>query len=95
MRRTLLALALLFFVGSVWAHGGYRYHPHYHGHVANYNWAVPAIVGGVVGYAIARPPAPVVVPPQIVEVPPAPIGYHYESILDARCNCYRTVLVAN
>ena len=26
---------------------------------------------------------------------PAPSGYHQENILDANCNCYKTVLVPN
>jgi hypothetical protein len=28
-----------------------------------------------------------------VGYPPAPVGYHYEQILDANCNCYRWVLI--
>lgn len=33
--------------------------------------------------------------PQAPMVYASPIGYHYQNILDANCNCYRTVLIAN
>lgn len=84
-----------------WHHGGghYVYRP-------GYGWVFPSIVGGVIGYEIAnRPPpatviiqqpAPVIVQPAPQVVPPAPlVGYHWEAILDANCNCYRTVMVQN
>jgi len=78
--------------------GGY-----YHG---GYNsWVAPAIIGGVVGYSIARPyyAQPVYVQPVYVQPQPQavyvqqpnPSNYHQENILDANCNCYRTVLVPN
>jgi hypothetical protein len=71
-------------------HGGPR-----HGY---YGWVAPLVIGGVVGYAITRPPQPVVIqnPPNVYYQPqPVPYGYHYENILDANCNCYRLVLVQN
>ena len=85
-----------------WRHGGghYVYRP-------GYGWVFPTVIGGVIGYEIARnyPPQTVVIQqqPQVVTVPPAPavvppaapIGYHWEAILDASCNCYRTVAVPN
>lgn len=76
------------------AHGNWN-HSHYHG---NQNWIAPVVIGGVLGYALAQPrtvyvqPAPVYYPPA---QPVAPYGYHYETIVDANCNCYRTVLVPN
>ena len=60
-------------------------------------WVAPALIGGAVVYAATRPaqpPSVVYVPnpnPQVL--PPPPMGYHYEQILDANCNCYRWVLV--
>lgn len=71
-------------------HHGY----HYHGGHATYNWVAPMVIGGVVTYALTRPQQP----PQVVyqqpqAMPPAPVGYRYEQILDANCNCYRWVLV--
>lgn len=81
-----------------WHHGGghYVYRP-------GFGWVVPAVVGGVIGYEIAQPRQPnvVVVQPQPVYPPPAapampqPAGYHWEALVDANCNCYRTVLVPN
>lgn len=98
-----LVVSILFVSSNVWAHGGYghgHHHRYNHYHSAgSYNWLFPAVVGGVIGYTIARPPVvvqqPIIVAPQVLEVPPAPLGYHYENVLDAHCNCYRTVLIAN
>jgi hypothetical protein len=85
-------------VASAEAHGYYGYRG---------GWVAPAIIGGVVGYSIARPyyyqpyyypPQPVVIqqPPVYIQQPnPAPSNYHQETIFDANCNCYRTVLVPN
>ena len=73
------------------------YHHHHRGYYNPYGWVAPLVIGGVVGYAITRP-QPVVIQqplqPSIYQ-PQAPYGYHYESILDANCNCYRLVLVQN
>ena len=97
-----LAIGLLALSTTAFAHGyGHGYwRPAPSG---GWHWVAPALIGGVIGYEMARPPIynpPVVVqqPPVVVvqqpqQLPPAPIGYHYETILDANCNCYRTVLV--
>ena len=92
MKKILFCLVLLVSsIGSAQAHGYYRN-----------GWVGPAILGGVIGYEMARPryyEQPVVVvqqPPVYVQQAPAvPYGYHYTQILDANCNCYRTVLVPN
>jgi hypothetical protein len=70
-------------------------HHHHRGYYNRYDWVAPLVIGGVVTYAITRPQQPIVMqqPPNIQ--PPAPLGYHYENILDANCNCYRLVLVQN
>ena len=103
MKRILIALTLTFTSTLALAHGYGPYHPwprpyHYH----CYDWVVPAIIGGAVVYGATHrplPPPPVLVqtpqPPTVVQVPVAPTGYHYETLLDAACNCYRTVLVPN
>lgn len=69
--------------------GPYRYHHH-----PMYGWVAPAVIGGVIGYAMTRPMPP---PPAVIAqtLPPAPVGYHYDQMLDAGCNCYRWVLIAN
>jgi len=64
----------------------------YHG-----GWVAPALAGAVVGAAIARPyyaPPVVYVQPSPTYIQqPYPAGYVQQTILDANCNCYRTVLV--
>ena len=109
MKQVLVALLLLIASTSVLAdrghrggYNGYNYNRGYN----NNNWVVPAIIGGaVVGglvYGATRPP-PVYQPPVQYYSPPVyvdptpqiPYGYRVEQILDASCNCYRTVLVPN
>ena len=71
------------------------YHHHHRGYYNPYGWVAPLVIGGAVGYEITKQPQTVVIqqsPPNIYQ-PPVPYGYHYESILDANCNCYRLVLV--
>jgi len=65
---------------------------HYHS-----GWVAPIVIGGAVGYALAGRPQTVVIqqPPNPYYQPQAPLGYHYENILDANCQCYRLVLVQN
>lgn len=64
MRKLILAAVLSSIGASAMAHGGYGPRPHYHHH-HGYNWVVPIVVGGAVGYAVARsynpPPAPPIV----------------------------------
>ena len=74
-------------------------HGHHHGYHNRYGWVAPLVIGGAVTYAITRPTQPTVVQQPPIVYPnyqqPAPLGYHYENILDANCNCYRLVLVQN
>jgi|TARA_R110000868_G_scaffold233789_2_gene487519 hypothetical protein len=94
MKKILVAAALVLASTVALANPYYGHgHRHYPRH-SHYDWVVPAIIGGAVVYGVihARPVPP---PPVVVQVPQAPMGYHYESILDANCNCYKTVLVPN
>jgi len=91
-----IILCLLLVAGTAHADG---YHHGYRGGYG-YGWMAPLVIGGAVGYAISQPRTVVVQPqPQVVYVPQpqvtTPYGYHYENILDANCNCYRTVLIPN
>lgn len=97
-----IALTSVLWQTPAWAqhhHHGYRAHPHRH--VGSGYWIAPAVIGGIVGYALAQPrtvytPPPVIYAPYpVVNMPPPPIGYHYENILDQNCNCYRVVLIPN
>ena len=100
MKKFIAILMLAFSIPALAQHHGHGirhhgYHRHYHhGH---YNWVAPLVIGGVVTYALTRPnpPEPVIVQQQPIPatLPPAPLGYHWEMILDAGCNCYRYVLV--
>ena len=85
MKRVLFCLLLLSFNVSadVQHHGG--------------NWVAPLIggivVGTIVGNTYSRPTPPsVYYPPNYGG---SPYGYHYESIYDAYCGCYKTVLAPN
>ena len=98
MKKLLIILAL-FVASAVQAqHRPFPNHHHHRHHPggSHWGWVVPAIVGGAVIYSVTRPstpPPPVVIYNPPASYPPAPVGYHYEQILDANCNCYRWVLI--
>lgn len=99
MKRLLIVglIGLTAFVAQAQGHHGYRGGHHHHGH-GGWKWVVPAVIGGAVVYAATRPPVVVQQPPVVVQPVPnyqAPFGYHWETVLDANCNCYRNVLVPN
>ena len=96
MRKLIAVLTLsLASVAHAGGHGQFGWRHHEGHHRDNYGWVAPLIVGGVVTYALTRPAQPVIVQQQPQPVYQAPVGYHYENILDANCNCYRLVLVQN
>jgi len=72
MQKGLIALLLLFSSSAFAQH----FHHHHHRHGGwHYNWIGPTIIGGVIGYEIARSqqPAPVIIqqqPPIIIQQPP-------------------------
>ena len=87
---------------------GYRGPVYYNNYGYNNNWVAPALAGAVVGGLVARsyyaPPPTYYYPPQVIytqpppvtyiqQANPAPTGYVQQQLLDANCNCYRTVLV--
>ena len=104
----LLTVSLLL-SSSVLADGRGRKHPQDHGynrgHNHNYNrgynnnWIAPALIGGaIVGsmiYGVTRPDPVYVTPDPVYVNPQIPYGFHYETIFDGNCNCYRQVLVQN
>lgn len=81
-----------------WNHGGGRYYYH-----PGYGWVVPAVIGGAIVYEVTRPPVYIQQAPMYIQPPlppaapiyPAPAGYHWEALVDAGCNCYKTVLIPN
>jgi hypothetical protein len=92
--QTLALVSLILVSGTSQANPN---HGRHHGYHSQSGWVAPLVIGGVLGYVITRPPQTVVIqqPSTSVYQPTVPYGYHYESILDANCNCYRLVLVQN
>lgn len=66
--KKILAVILLTVSAGAMAHGP---HGHWRHSGGNWNWVAPVIVGGVIGYELARPPAPqpVVIQQQPIIVP--------------------------
>ena len=106
MKKLLLALSLLAIVGSASAHGPYRafgwHGGYYHGgYGCGGCWVAPALIGGVVGYELARPETvvveqqPVIVQPPVSVVQQPPIGYHWQEMIDPATNTKKIVLVPN
>lgn len=100
MKKILLVITLLL-SSNVLAQHHYGHHGYYR-EPNRSSWVAPLLLGATAGYIMSRPTVIYNQPPMIYNPPPvtyvqpgAPIGYHYEQILDANCNCYRTVLVSN
>jgi hypothetical protein len=78
-------------------HGYNRGHNHNYNRGYNNNWIAPALIGGaIVGsmiYGVTRPDPVYVAPDPVYVNPQIPYGYHYETIFDGNCNCYRRVLI--
>jgi hypothetical protein len=75
--KQLIALFFLTVSVSVMAQPGFRYY-HHHGYYPgpNYGWVAPTIIGGVIGYEIARSQPPVIVQqPVVVQQAPATVYY--------------------
>jgi len=96
---TLTLASLLLISGTSQANPNHwNHHGPNRGYHSHYGWVAPLVIGGVVGYAITRPQTVIVQQPSVIypnTQPPDPLGYHYENILDANCQCYRLVLVQN
>lgn len=77
--KRLITLFLLTISVSAMAQPGFRYYHHGYYPGPNYSWVAPTIIGGVIGYEIARNQPPVVVQQPVVvqpaPVPPATVYY--------------------
>jgi hypothetical protein len=78
--KKIVTLTLLTLSMSAMAQHGFRPHHYgYHGYYSgpNYSWVAPTIIGGVIGYEIARNQQPVIVQqqPVIVQQPQPTIYY--------------------
>jgi hypothetical protein len=102
MKKILVALSLLVTVGTASAYEGY-YRGGYHSGGCGNCWVAPALVGGLIGYGLARPyyaPQPVYVQqPVIVQQPvylqQTPVGYHWQMMVDPNTGIQQAVLVPN
>jgi len=69
MQRFFLFL-LLTFSSATWAHGHYHHHGHWQRQNNSWGWVAPVIIGGAIGYELARPVPPVIVtqqPPVLIQ----------------------------
>ena len=66
--KKLLATLLILSATSAWAHGPHGY---WRSHNNGWGWVAPVVVGGVIGYELARPP--IYAPPVVVQQPPVVI----------------------
>lgn len=67
MKKLLIGLAILCCVPA-FAHGPHGYWRPHHGN--SWGWVAPVIIGGAIGYELARPPVVVQQPPVVVQQPP-------------------------
>lgn len=108
MKKILIASLLgLTLISTAGAHGPYRmggwHGGYYHGgYGCGGCWVAPALIGGVIGYEIARPQQEVIIeqqpvivqqPQTVVQTPP--IGYHWQEMIDPQTNTRKIVLVPN
>ena len=104
MKKIILALALLAIVGTASAHEGFRGYRggYYHGGCYGCGWVAPALIGGVIAYEVARP-SPVIIqqqPTVVYTQQPqpyiqAPIGYHWQEMIDPQTGVRKIVAVPN
>jgi hypothetical protein len=82
------------------AHGYYRGGWH-GGYGCGGCWVAPALIGGVVGYELARPNTVVVEQPSVVVQQPQtvvqapPVGYHWQEMVDPQTGVHKVVAVPN
>lgn len=97
-----LAIFLLS-VASITSSAHCCYRGGYHHYYSGSGWVAPAIIGGAIGYGLARPyydPVYVTPPPVVVEQPQVviqqpPLGYHWQEMIDPQTNQKKLVLVPN
>jgi hypothetical protein len=98
--KKLLALSIAILALSASAHGPYRYGWH-GGYGCGGCWVAPALIGGVVGYELAQPNTVVVQQPSVVVQQPqsvvqaAPVGYHWQEMIDPQTGVHKVVAVPN
>lgn len=66
MKKVILALALLTSASAFAQHHGHHGHGHWHRGNNGWVWVAPTIIGGIIGYEIARNQPPVVVQQPVI-----------------------------
>ena len=80
--KKLLVIALLAASTTAMAHGP---HGHWRSHNGGWGWVAPVIVGGVIGYELARPPV-YTQPPVVVQQPPVVIQQNPVVVQGQNCS---------
>jgi len=104
--KKLIAVLLLATSTLASAHDGRGFRGGYYGgyhHGSGIGWVAPAVIGGVIGYELARPetvvveqqqPSVIVQQPQTVVQAP-PVGYHWQEMVDPQTGVRKIVAVPN
>ena len=99
MKRTLTAITLaagLVTPALAQHHHGMRHFDHHHGYRGpGWGWVAPTIIGGVVGYEIARANQPVYVQPNPVYVQQAPVYVQQPAVVIDGVTYTRQVMIVN
>lgn len=82
--KKLIAILLLSTAGSVFAQHHHHHGPWRHYGGGHWNWVAPTIIGGVIGYEIARNQPPVVVQQPIVVPPPTVVQQNCSPWIETR-----------
>ena len=74
MKKLIFAVLILSGTAAMAQPGLRHHHHHHHGYYPGYGWVAPTIIGGVIGYEIARNQTPPVIVQQPIVVQPAPVA---------------------
>ena len=80
---SLIGFGALAGTANAQAHGPHGYWRPVHG--GGWNWVAPAVIGGVIGYEIARPPV-YTQPPVVVQQPPVVIQQNPVVVQGQNCS---------
>jgi hypothetical protein len=98
MKRTLIAITLaagLVAPALAQHHHGMRHFDHHAHRGSGWGWIAPTIIGGVVGYEIARANQPVYVQPNPVYVQQAPAYVQYPTVVVDGVAYTRQIMIVN
>jgi len=95
--KKLIALFLVTLSATAMAQPGFRHHHHGYYPGYNYGWVAPTVIGGVIGYEIARNQPPVIVQqPVIVQPAPVPAPYYGQTQVQTQnCTAWNEIQTAD